>query len=264
MLIYKEWTRYACVYPEKCNRFKNAQRANIVPNIETNGWKQTRCLICDSSCSFWPLTFLSCISLAGKHAENVFGELFNEANTFYGRANSLQDRIDRLAVKVTQLDSSVEEGRIIGSHPSDFMSCSWRLADFILNIQLLCYWFVVSLQDINMRKAFKSSTHQDQQVLSKHSLPDSVAEMHSNSNRPPPLNALTAYRCSHPVKTIAEQVAHSVKSSHFMGFFFLYNSERIPQTGWNSTLIHRTFSTYGRRKCFRTQRKRGKRGGGRG
>lgn len=47
---------------------------------------------------------------AGKHAENVFGELFNEANTFYGRANSLQDRIDRLAVKVTQLDSSVEEG----------------------------------------------------------------------------------------------------------------------------------------------------------
>lgn len=47
---------------------------------------------------------------AGKHAENVFGELFNEANTFYGRANSLQDRIDRLAIKVTQLDSSVEEG----------------------------------------------------------------------------------------------------------------------------------------------------------
>lgn len=46
----------------------------------------------------------------GKQAENVFGELFNEANTFYVRANSLQDRIDRLAVKVTQLDSSVEEG----------------------------------------------------------------------------------------------------------------------------------------------------------
>uniref|UniRef100_A0A3B3VBP6 Wiskott-Aldrich syndrome protein family member n=1 Tax=Poecilia latipinna TaxID=48699 RepID=A0A3B3VBP6_9TELE len=51
---------------------------------------------------------LSCLS---KHAENVFGELFNEANTFYSRANSLQDRIDRLAVKVTQLDSSVEEGQ---------------------------------------------------------------------------------------------------------------------------------------------------------
>lgn len=48
--------------------------------------------------------------LKGKHAEDIFGELFNEANLFYLRANSLQDRIDRLAVKVTQLDSTVEEG----------------------------------------------------------------------------------------------------------------------------------------------------------
>lgn len=54
---------------------------------------------------------------AGNHAENVFGELFNEANTFYVRANSLQDRIDRLAVKVTQLDSSVEEGQFPGGRP---------------------------------------------------------------------------------------------------------------------------------------------------
>ncbi|XP_045897048.1 wiskott-Aldrich syndrome protein family member 3-like isoform X2 [Micropterus dolomieu] len=97
----------------------------------------------------------------GKHAENVFGELFNEANNFYGRANSLQDRIDRLAVKVTQLDSSVEE---------------------------------VSLHDINMRKAFKSCTVQDQQVLSKGSTPNSVAEMRNSSDRPPPLSTLTAYR----------------------------------------------------------------------
>uniref|UniRef100_A0A3B4ZPJ0 Wiskott-Aldrich syndrome protein family member 3-like n=1 Tax=Stegastes partitus TaxID=144197 RepID=A0A3B4ZPJ0_9TELE len=101
------------------------------------------------------------LSSLSKHAENVFGELFNEANTFYGRANSLQDRIDRLAVKVTQLDSSVEE---------------------------------VSLQDINMRKAFKSSVVQDQQVLSKGSTPNSVADMYNSSNRPPPLSTLTAYR----------------------------------------------------------------------
>ena len=56
----------------------------------------------------WPLTKRPS---AGKHAEDIFGELFNEANNFYIRANSLQDRIDRLAVKVTQLDSTVEEGR---------------------------------------------------------------------------------------------------------------------------------------------------------
>uniref|UniRef100_A0A8D0AGT3 Wiskott-Aldrich syndrome protein family member n=1 Tax=Sander lucioperca TaxID=283035 RepID=A0A8D0AGT3_SANLU len=101
------------------------------------------------------------LSSLSTHAENVFGELFNEANTFYVRANSLQDRIDRLAVKVTQLDSNVEE---------------------------------VSLQDINMRKAFKSSTVQDQQVLSKDSTPNSVAEMYNSSDRPPPLSTLTAYR----------------------------------------------------------------------
>ncbi|CAK6953785.1 actin-binding protein WASF3-like [Scomber scombrus] len=101
------------------------------------------------------------LSSLSKHAENVFGELFNEANTFYVRANGLQDRIDRLADKVTQLDSSVEE---------------------------------VSLQDINMRKAFKSSTIQNQQVLSKGSTPNSVSDMYNSSDRPPPLSTLTAYR----------------------------------------------------------------------
>ncbi|XP_034057418.1 wiskott-Aldrich syndrome protein family member 3-like [Gymnodraco acuticeps] len=106
-------------------------------------------------------TIIRQLSSLSTQAENVFGELFNEANTFYVRANSLQDRIDRLAVKVTQLDSSVEE---------------------------------VSLQDINMRKAFKSSNVQDQQVLSQDSIPNSVAEMHNSSDKPPPLSTLTAYR----------------------------------------------------------------------
>ncbi|CAN9501428.1 unnamed protein product [Ophioblennius macclurei] len=101
------------------------------------------------------------LSSLSKHAENVFGELFNEANTFYTRANSLQNRIDRLAVKVTQLDSSVEE---------------------------------VSLQDINMRKGFRSSVVQDQQVLSKSSVSNSVSEMYHASDKPPPLSSLTSYR----------------------------------------------------------------------
>ncbi|MBN3299141.1 wiskott-Aldrich syndrome protein family member 3b isoform X2 [Amia ocellicauda] len=101
------------------------------------------------------------LSSLSKHAEDIFGELFNEANHFYLRANSLQDRIDRLAVKVTQLDSTVEE---------------------------------VSLQDINMRKAFKSSTVQDQQVVSKNSIPNPVVEMYSQSDKPPPLSILSPYR----------------------------------------------------------------------
>uniref|UniRef100_G3TU94 Wiskott-Aldrich syndrome protein family member n=1 Tax=Loxodonta africana TaxID=9785 RepID=G3TU94_LOXAF len=102
------------------------------------------------------------LSSLSKHAEDIFGELFNEANNFYIRANSLQDRIDRLAVKVTQLDSTVEE--------------------------------IVSLQDINMKKAFKSSTVQDQQVVSKNSIPNPVADIYNQSDKPPPLNILTPYR----------------------------------------------------------------------
>ncbi|XP_004715461.1 wiskott-Aldrich syndrome protein family member 3 isoform X1 [Echinops telfairi] len=101
------------------------------------------------------------LSSLSKHAEDIFGELFSEANSFYVRANSLQDRIDRLAVKVTQLDSTVEE---------------------------------VSLQDINMKKAFKSSTVQDQQVVSKSSVPNPVADIYNQSDPPPPLNSLTPYR----------------------------------------------------------------------
>lgn len=64
-------------------------------------------MFCKPLAKVFPCLF----SCTGKHAEDIFGELFNEANSFYIRANSLQDRIDRLAVKVTQLDSTVEEGR---------------------------------------------------------------------------------------------------------------------------------------------------------
>ncbi|XP_039180547.1 wiskott-Aldrich syndrome protein family member 3-like isoform X2 [Crotalus tigris] len=96
-----------------------------------------------------------------RHAEDIFGELFNEANSFYLRMNSLQERVDLLVIKVTQLDSTVEE---------------------------------VSLQDINMRKAFKSSTIQNQQVVSRNSIPNPVMEMYQRCDKPPPLNILTPYR----------------------------------------------------------------------
>lgn len=49
---------------------------------------------------------------AGRHAEDIFGELFSEANSFSLRMSSLQERVDLLAVKVTQLDSTVEEGTV--------------------------------------------------------------------------------------------------------------------------------------------------------
>uniref|UniRef100_A0A3Q3X000 Wiskott-Aldrich syndrome protein family member n=1 Tax=Mola mola TaxID=94237 RepID=A0A3Q3X000_MOLML len=96
-----------------------------------------------------------------RHAEDIFGKLFTEANSFSLRMNSLQELVDLLAVKVTQLDSTGEE---------------------------------VSLQDINMRKAFRSSTVQDQQVVSQSSILDPVLEMYRRFDKPPPLNILTPYR----------------------------------------------------------------------
>ncbi|XP_069468670.1 actin-binding protein WASF3-like isoform X3 [Ambystoma mexicanum] len=111
-----------------------------------------------------------------RHAEDIFGELFNEANSFYVRMNSLQERVDLLVIKVTQLDSTVEEER----------SDEGIEVDFSL--------IIVSLQDINMRKAFKSSMVQNQQVVSRNSIPNPVMEMYHRCDKPPPLNILTPYR----------------------------------------------------------------------
>ena len=48
---------------------------------------------------------------AGKYAEDVFGELFVQAGAFAIRVNTLGERVDRLQVKVTQLDPKEEEGK---------------------------------------------------------------------------------------------------------------------------------------------------------
>jgi len=51
------------------------------------------------------------LSSLSRHAEDLFGELEREAHNLQDRSNSLQARIDKLAIKVTQLDSNVEEGK---------------------------------------------------------------------------------------------------------------------------------------------------------
>lgn len=50
------------------------------------------------------------LSSLSKHAEDLFAELTRDSKGIAARANSLQARLDRLALKVTQLDSTVEEG----------------------------------------------------------------------------------------------------------------------------------------------------------
>ncbi|XP_072303635.1 actin-binding protein WASF2 [Eucyclogobius newberryi] len=96
-----------------------------------------------------------------KYAEDVFGELFVQAGAFAIRVNTLGDRVDRLQVKVTQLDPKEEE---------------------------------VSLQAITTRKAFRSSLTQDQQLFTRPSLPAPVQDTYSVCNPPPPLNDLSKYR----------------------------------------------------------------------
>lgn len=86
--------------------------------------------VCLPITNYWHSAIELCYDF-DRHAEDLFGELARDAQQLNDRSNSLQARIDRLAVKVTQLDSTVEE---------------------------------VSLQDIHMRKAFKSATVFDQQV----------------------------------------------------------------------------------------------------
>lgn len=83
------------------------------------------------------------LSSLSKHSEDLFGELTREAGQLSERSNSLQARIDRLAIKVTQLDSTVEE---------------------------------VSLQDIQLKKAFKSATIFDQQIFSRSTMPVAMLE----------------------------------------------------------------------------------------
>lgn len=96
-----------------------------------------------------------------KYAEDVFGELFVQAGAFATRVNTLGERVDRLQVKVTQLDPKEEE---------------------------------VSLQAITTRKAFRSSLTQDQQLFTRPSLPVPVQDTYVTCNPPPPLNQLSKYR----------------------------------------------------------------------
>merc|ERR1719412_2804208 len=91
----------------------------------------------------------------------MFGNLFKEAEAVASRSSNIQARIDRLAIRVTQLDSTVEE---------------------------------VSLQDIQLRKAFRSSQAFDQQVVSRETMPKAMLEAYMACDKPPPLDKLNPYR----------------------------------------------------------------------
>ncbi|XP_042869893.1 wiskott-Aldrich syndrome protein family member 2-like isoform X3 [Penaeus japonicus] len=114
--------------------------------------------------SFTNLTLANLItqlSSLSRHAEDLFGEMITESTSILNRTVSLQGRVDKLSVKVKNLDSNVEE---------------------------------VSLQDIHMRKAFKSSALFDQQVVSRDTIPAAMLETYETCEQPPPLHQLNPYR----------------------------------------------------------------------
>ncbi|MBN3274252.1 WASF1 protein, partial [Polyodon spathula] len=157
------------------------------------------------------------LSSLSKYAEDVFGELFNEAHAFSFRVNSLQERVDSLSVSVTQLDPKEEEpvfvtrfqspdlnlienlwfepGNACSSLPRECLHASARRrSEMPARHCLLQRRGRVSLQDITMRKAFKSSTIQDQQLFDRRTLPIPLQETYDLCEQPPPLNILTPYR----------------------------------------------------------------------
>ncbi|KAK3522666.1 hypothetical protein QTP86_029134 [Hemibagrus guttatus] len=144
------------------------------------------------------------LSSLSKYAEDLFGELFNEAHAFSFRVNSLQERVDRLSISVTQLDPKEEEYIALHNPPVRHTSPSPVVPFPIPHIDS-CFdgWWCgytmspprpVSLQDITMRKAFRSSTIQDQQLFDRESLPIPMQETFNLCEQPPPLNILTPYR----------------------------------------------------------------------
>lgn len=100
----------------------------------------------------------------------------------------MKGRIERLAVKVTQLDSNVEEGKL--SNEAGQRSCT----NFASRSIIFVFRHAVSLQDIHMRKAFKSSVVYEQQVVTRDTIPVAMAGTYTHCDRPPPLEKLNPYR----------------------------------------------------------------------
>lgn len=103
------------------------------------------------------------LSSLSKHAENIFGEIYHDAMVIHHKTNTLQQRIDRLHSKVDQLDAQNDPA---------------------------------TLNEANMRKAFKSSMLVDQHILDRSTLPLALAEQYAICDPPPNLDALNPYRDS--------------------------------------------------------------------
>ena len=53
------------------------------------------------------------LSSLSTHAQDLFDELITDAGHIFQRTEAVHGRIERLKLKVTQLDSSIEEGKFL-------------------------------------------------------------------------------------------------------------------------------------------------------
>ncbi|PAV59574.1 hypothetical protein WR25_01839 [Diploscapter pachys] len=101
------------------------------------------------------------LSSLSKHAEHIAGEIFHEAMKLEHKSSTLQQRIERLTAKVSGLDINSDQAR---------------------------------LEELHMRKAFKSSMLFDQHILDRSTLPTALSEKYATCDQPPNLDALNPYR----------------------------------------------------------------------
>lgn len=81
------------------------------------------------------------LSSLAKHAESIFAELFNEATSIHQRTVSAQERLEHLSIKVTKLDSNLEE-RMTNFYFLCFCTLSLvtKKRSWDLIVMLFIYW----------------------------------------------------------------------------------------------------------------------------
>ncbi|CAF5040647.1 unnamed protein product, partial [Rotaria sp. Silwood1] len=101
------------------------------------------------------------LSSLSVHAQDFFDELITDAGHIFQRTEALHGRIERLKLKVTQLDSNVEE---------------------------------VTIQEVSNRKPFVSINRIDQQVVNRATIPKSLRLLYEQAEPAPALHLLNPYR----------------------------------------------------------------------
>lgn len=101
------------------------------------------------------------LSSLGQHAGRIFDELSKDAVQLNTRTIQMNQRLEKLQTKISQLDIQSEE---------------------------------VTLADFQTKKQFKSSTKFDQKVVSRDTMPEAMRIMYNNADPPPALDKLNPFR----------------------------------------------------------------------